>query len=334
MKQSKVESTIKQFNIRSVFLGDESGNPVWIDGKSHAGDDVPTSNPDYVFCPMMLTDYIMFRNSGHTALKIIGHTGTGKSSFVEEFHARLNLPLYVCNVHPRTTAADLIGEYGPTEQGGLKFYYGPVALAAINGSDCLLDEYNLMDPAEANALNDLLEGRSVYIRELQDWIHPRPGFRVIATVNKKGPCYIGRNTQDAANDDRFVSIFADYMKRDHEISLIKKVLSKGNVQDDVAQNLAIKFRDVAESVRKQFIGESDSASALDVTISTRSLLSWVKFFLMSKNIKKPPENYEPIHYALERAKTFQASDETRLAIHALVEQTFGFKYNTPYTNQS
>lgn len=319
----------KQFNILEVFLGDTSGNQIPILGNAEKTPDVPESNPDYVFCKMALTDYLMFRNSGATALKIIGHTGTGKSSFVEEFNARLNLPLYVCNAHPRTTREDLIGGFVPTESGGLEFNYGPVALAAMNGCDVLIDEWNLIDPGEASGVNDLLEGRSTYVREIKGWIHPVEGFRIIATVNPKTAGYVGRNTQDVANDDRFVYMHFDYMKAEYEINLIKKLLTSYSMSEAASIDLAQKFRLVAEKVRNEFVGNSDSASALDLTISTRSLLAWVKYFVLSKNIKKAPDLYEPIHYALERAKTFNASPESRIAIHNFTTQAFGFEYVTP-----
>ena len=53
---------------------------------------------------MSLNKPFVFWRSNKITLELIGYTGTGKSSFVEEVHSRLKLPLYVYNAHPRTTA--------------------------------------------------------------------------------------------------------------------------------------------------------------------------------------------------------------------------------------
>jgi len=321
-------SMIVSYDLGETF-GIDKAKGVMINGFEHRTENVPMSNPDYYFSPMQLTDYLMFHNSSETSLQIIGHTGTGKSSFVEEFHARLNLPLYVYNAHPRTSQADLIGEMGVSKSGGLQYNFGPVALAAKYGCTCLIDEYNLIDPGEATGLNALLEGRSVFIKETDEWLHPMDGFKIVATINPKTSGYVGRNDQDAANDDRFMLMYAEYMDASAETDLILKLLSRYGVSNDIGQLLADQFRQVANSIRENYMGSSDSADALDTTISTRSLLRWVGLYMQCKGVERSSQRYSPVHYSLERAKTFKASNESRVAIHDLVHQVFGDEYRTP-----
>lgn len=324
----KQDRRLIQIDVRNLFGLKDVSSPVIWSAYDIKYDNVPESNQNYVFEKLSLIEFETFMSSSSIALQIIGHTGSGKSSFVEEFHARLNLSLYVVNAHPRTTQADLIGDYIPTKDGTLQFCFGPLAKAAIEGCSVLIDEYNVLDPAEATGLNALLEGRSIFVREINGWIHPKEGFKIITTINKKGAGYIGRNTQDAANEDRFACMYMDYISEENEIALVKNYLAEA-MSLEVAEVLAIKFRTVAAQIRSLYMGEDDSGDALEMTISTRSLLRWVELFMMYQNIKMSPYNYEPVHFALERAQTFKASDSTRMAIHNYVEQIFGDPYVTP-----
>lgn len=322
--QQKVQIDVaKAFGLTGVT------KPIKWEGFAARSENVPESDRNYVFEKLTLIEFYTLMNSNTTTIEIIGHTGTGKSSFVEEYHARLNLPLYVINAYPRITSADMVGQFIPTKDGTLVFTMGALSKAAIEGCSLLIDEYNVIDPAEATALNALLEGRSVFVPEINDWIHPAEGFKVITTINKKGPGYVGRNTQDAANDDRKCYMLKDYIAEDLEVELIKNYLVQWEVSEAVAVAQAEKFVAVANQVRSLYMGEDSSADALETTISTRSLLRWVELSMMFRGVKQPPHNYEPIHYALERAKTLQTTDETRIAIHKFVELTFGATYVTP-----
>ncbi|MFC6522682.1 CbbQ/NirQ/NorQ C-terminal domain-containing protein [Undibacterium arcticum] len=170
----------------------------------------------------------------------------------------------------------------------------------------------------------------LFIPEIGDWIRPKPGFRIFTTINPRTVGYVGRNTQDAANDDRFRFMYFDYMPEDQEISLIKSVLLSAGMKDEAtAISTATCYREVAAAVRKAYMGVSDDAAALDVTLSTRSLVRWAKYAMACAGVSN--SGFGPVHYALERSKTLKASPETRMAIHEMVHQVFGEEYRTPLT---
>jgi cobaltochelatase CobS len=324
------QKTKEKIDIRPLFGLTHIKSEVFMEGYSTPGPATPPQNVDYMWVLELLNDMFAFFNSKDIAMQMIGHMGTGKSSFCEEFHARLNLPLYTYNAHPRTTFEDLIGGYCPTKEGGLEFKFGPLGRAALEGCSVMIDEYNVIDPGEATGLNALLEGRSIYIKEIDDWLHPQAGFRVFTTINPKTYGYVGRNTQDAANDDRFSYMYFNYMPEDQEVMLIKNCLMKTSrdMKDEkIAEAMAMRFRLVADSVRKAYMGNSDAADALDITLSTRSLLRWVKQRMLFDGVSR--KGYSPVHYALERSKTLKATDQARLAVHAFVQQVFGDAYTTP-----
>ena len=259
----------KQFNLKTSLNILSDFPDVEVEGNSEPCAFTPSIDPDYIFGVDMVRDLFGFWISGEQAMLLVGFSGCGKTSSVEQWHARLNLPLLIYVAHPRTEISDLIGHYIPTENGGMVFHYGPVARAAKEGMSVLIDEYYVLDPGVATGLNALLQGGGLYIPETGEVIRPKEGFRVFAATNPAdiGAGFFGRNTQDAANQDRFWTVKVDYPKSEDEIPLVKKVLCNQGLDEAVSALYAEKMVDVAGRVRKMYCGESDEASAIDVTLS-------------------------------------------------------------------
>ena len=279
----------------------------------------PVKKPHYNFRKELLQEMLGFFLMDKIAMKVMGYKSCGKTSVVEEFHAALNYPLISISCTPRTEAQDLIGKTIPTPE-GLKFSYGPLVLAAINGCSVMIDEYNVIDPGEATGLNQLIEGGTLFIPETGEVINPKPGFRVFATCNPADQAagYFGRNEQDSANDDRFWTIWVNYPKPEEETPIITGVLSTV-FEDQQAQVFSEKMVDVANRIRAAFMGESSDGNALETTMSTRGLMSWAKGMTVFHS------NPNVVHFALERAVTnnLPRSSTSKEAIHQIVKDVFG-----------
>lgn len=311
----------KAFDLKQIFsLPDTIPQGIVLEGNEQPTEFTPTVDPDYVFRVDTIRDMMGFWHGGERAMLIVGHSGCGKTSVIEQWHARLNLALLTVVAHPRMEIADLIGHFVPTDTGGMDFHYGPVARAAKEGLSVLIDEYFVLDPGVATGLNALLQGGALYIPETGEAIRPAEGFRVFAATNPAdaGAGYFGRNTQDAANQDRFYTVRMDYPKPEEETPLVEKVFVQLGIEDEaVAQMFAERMVDVANRVRKLYCGESDAAGAIDITLSTRSLKRWASLFMMFSEVDRPE------HYALQRAVTNRAKPETAKAIHDVVDLVFG-----------
>lgn len=258
---------------------------------------IPPKKP-YIFQRSALRDFFAFWQSGNKALKIVGDPATGKTSMVEQVHARLNWPLYMVSCNPRTEANHLIGCLMPTEAGTLKWRYGPAAMAAKEGGSLLLDELNAMDPAEAIGLNMLLEGYPITIEETGEVIYPHENFRVFATENsvQSRLTMAGRNIHDDTTDDRWVYMEADYLPPDIEEQLVRNAFDRTLVSQEVVDMYAPQMVEIANKIRDAYRKEEPEFVK---PISTRALIRWARLFVRLSNV--PAEQGGPFFYSLQRA---------------------------------
>lgn len=278
---------------------------------------VPPRKP-YVFIARKLRDVLAFWEAGLVALKIYGDPGTGKTSIVQQFHARLRWPLYQVSCSPSTEAYQLIGQLLPNSDGTLKWVDGPVLSAAREGTSVLLDEYNTMDPGQATGLNMLLEGYSIVIPETGEVIHPQKGFRVFATENPVDSrlSVAGRNVQDVANDERWMVTDADFLPEEFEVKAVKQALLDDGTQLDVAEMLAQQVVRTANDVRAAYRSNTE---AIVKPMSTRSAIRWAKLVRRFQNVK--PDEGGAVVYALRRA--YAMNKEMSAVVESYVHARFG-----------
>lgn len=268
-----------------------------IDGFEEGHPAAPPIDESYVFMAAKLRDILAFWQSGEHALKIVGDPATGKTSIIEQFHARLRWPLYKIACKPRTEARELIGQLFPVEDGTLKWIDGPVLRAAREGTSVLLDEYNIMEPGEATGLNMLLEGYSITIEATGEVVRPAPGFKVFVTENhvESKLAVTGRYVHDAANADRFMITTADYLPADLEIKVVINTLIKDGVDPTTAEIIATQVVGVANKVRDAYRLDD---GIVDKPMSTRSVKRWARLIRRFTNVQ---DSDGPVVYALRRA---------------------------------
>lgn len=289
--------------------------------KGYAGDHpaVPSINDDYVFQFEKIREMVAFWTSGLVAMKIQGDPSAGKTSLIEQWHAHMGWPLYKVSCNRNTTAADLIGGLLPTLEGTLKWFDGPVLLAAKLGTSVLLDEFNTLEPDQATGLNMLLESYSVTIPQTGEVITPAKGFRVFATENSvySKLAVTGRNVQDVANDDRWMVVEADYLPPELETGILVKVLVSEKVDAAAAELMATALVEVANQVRAAF--RSDAEQAVTKPMSTRTLIRWAKLIPRFKSVSA--EEGGSISYALRRA--FGMQPEMATVVTSWAKAKFG-----------
>lgn len=324
MQQANLPAPITRA-ARDVFAGVDLGTPMTGYDRPWATAQIktPAVKNDYVWALDKIKTMIAFFFSGGTALKLIGQTGTGKTEFVTQFHAALNLPLFFIGANPKMEAYHLLGREVPSPSGN-EWRDGPMLIAARYGLSILIDEYNVLDAGESTGLNAFLEGRPYTIPDTGETVVPAPGFRVFVTVNPKSFGYSGRNTQDLANDDRFIDLVFEYPEPEIEAAMVVDMLKHSMRQpDDVAKNIASTVVSCANKIRESFMGVSDSDDALPFTMSRRGVMEWARWVVLSKSLVTA--KHSPLHHAADLVLGNRQDREGRLALHQIIELHTGQK---------
>ena len=205
---------------------------------------------------------------------ITGLSGNGKTLMVSEVCSRLKREYVRANITVETDEDDLIGGFRLLN-GETVWHDGPVVTAMKRGALLLLDEIDLASN-KIMCLQPILEGSSIYLKKIGKWVHPTPGFNVIATANTKGQGsddgrFIGTNVMNESFLERFpVTIEQSYPTNKIEEKILVNELAKHDkVETDFVGNL-VKWADV---IRKTFY-----EGGVDEIISTRRLVHIVNAF--------------------------------------------------------
>ena len=216
---------------------------------------------------------------------ITGLSGNGKTLMVEELHSQLKKELIRVNITIETDEDDLLGGCRLIN-GETKFVPGPVIQAMERGCTLLLDECDL-GSNKLLALQPVLEGKGVFLKKINKWVTPKPGFNVIATANTKGKGsddgrFVGTNILNEAFLERFaITIEQPYPSSKVEKKIILGSMEKyGKTDEKFAENLTV----WAEVIRKTFYD-----GGVDEIISTRRLDHIVKAFSIFKDKMKAIE---------------------------------------------
>jgi len=312
---------LKRYKVREAFGMPHLPPAAEITGWEPGLPNVPEVDPCYVFEEDTLRQMNMFWSSGNRALLLEGDPAAGKTSLVEQFHARLGVPLYKVACSPCTETWQLFGQLLPRLDGqGLRWQDGPVTRACREGTSCLLDECNTLDPGVATGLNMILEGYSWTIPETGEVIRPAKTTRFFGTQNAVDSKAVvaGRNVQDVAFEDRWSFMRVDYVRPEVEKELIRRNLTKAGIPDEVAGQTANVVVTVGNRVRDAF---RDDAPGIDKPLSTRVLLRWAKYTVMYAAPMRA-KGKSPVHYAVRQA--VRMSPTMTAAVEELITAVAGF----------
>ncbi|BAU58137.1 aerobic cobaltochelatase CobS subunit [Halorhodospira halochloris] len=310
-------SALTQFNVSQTF--NVPAHPgLEVPGYSDpTHPNIPPLKSSYVFRHRLLGDVLAFlHHSAGDGLFLCGPTGSGKSTLISQIAARLNWPVQSVTCHGRLEFQSLIGQF-VLVNGSTEFVHGPLAVAARDGHILILNELDMMDPAELAGLNDIIEGQPLVIAENGgEVIHPHPQFRLIATGNSLGSgdntgLYQGVLRQNLAFMDRFRIIHVDYPDPEAEKEMLQAAVPS------LPEEIVSRMLSVAGEVRRLFMGSDSEAGQLTVTMSTRTLVRWAT---LAATFKGAPNVFE---YSLNQALTARAEAEQREAIHRIAADVFG-----------
>lgn len=237
---------------------------------------VPRLNPAYLF-PERFGDILQDILENRRVL-LIGHTGAGKTSLIEQVAARTQHGVLRANMNGQTTIGDFVGFW--TVKGGETLWVDGVLPTALReGLWLVVDEIDFAEPSILAVLTAVLEphGRLLLKEKGNELVAPHPSFRLFATANAVGAMsvyrhlYQGANLMNEAFLDRWRVYLMNYLSPEEEAEVLMRTL-EARFTRPMAQTLAA----IAADCRAAFARE-DLASAF----STRRLLDWADLMLRS-----------------------------------------------------
>jgi len=249
---------------------------VGIDPIKTASPFVPALNPNYYFPEF--TKNLVLDIIANKRVMLVGHTGCGKTSIIDQIAARINQTVLRVNMHGQTTIGEFLGLW--TVRGGeMVWADGALPLAMRNGWWITIDEIDFAVAQALSGLNSPLEpGGKLCLQEKgHEVVVPHPNFRIFATANSVGcmsrfrAMYQGTNSINAAFLDRWRVHRVHYLPPREEAKVVAAVLeTKIQLADSLVR--------VATMARAAFEREE-----LSHVFSLRMLIDWGEMFLRTKD---------------------------------------------------
>jgi len=174
-------------NEKGEIVKDAQGKEVLrdrkVEGYIDATEHTPDLNPNYVF-PRDATLAVLMGISGHDPILLVGHTGVGKTSLIEQIGARLNFSVIKISFDCAVNRNDIVGEW-VVKGKEMQFQYGIVPVAfRMPGTIIILDEWDAQNAETAYVLQRPLqkEERKIFLLETLELINMHPDNVICACL--------------------------------------------------------------------------------------------------------------------------------------------------------
>jgi MoxR-like ATPase len=233
------------------------------------GSAVPAKDPLFVPYGEHETIVTIIKSRRWAPSYVVGPSGCGKTFSYQQACAELNREYYEVQITAETTEDDLLGGFRLVA-GETKFVYGPVALAMLRGGFLVLDEID-QATSKVMCLQQVLNGKPVFLKKINQWVKPAAGFNVGATANTKGNGdesgrFVGANPLNVAFRDRLsgMTFVADYPAASVERKIIGKAMEAVGLSDEEFGKRLVEWAGVIRKTNRE--------GGLDETITTRRLV--------------------------------------------------------------
>lgn len=201
---------------------------------------------------------------------LIGHTGTGKTSIIQDVANVRNQPWTRFNLTGDTTVDEFVGKY--TLAGGATVWEDGILLQAMkSGNWLIIDEINVALPEILFALHSLLDDDKfvVVASHSGEVVRPHKNFRLFATMNPVEE-YAGTKELNKAFMSRFnIVLEVNYAPKKDEIEIVHQ-------HTGLDKLTASKMVDLATLIRR-----AKKQDKVFYTCSTRDLIHWAKVATLS-----------------------------------------------------
>ncbi|WP_342609076.1 AAA family ATPase [Vibrio tritonius] len=298
---------------------------------------VPVVDLDQIFTIEMIADVIPYLVSRAGAVPFLfGPQGSGKTSSIRQFNARLNLPQSHLILGEDTEVRELGQIMVPNESGGMTKVPGALYKAMQNGWVLHIDEYDLLPRRQQKLLNEVLENYTLSLDGMDANLKAHEDFRVMisANTNNTGSMFgfTSEKGYDSSINERFQFIRTHYLPEKQEIEFLESYAlayfreKRAGTEESVlnvrmkAISKLINFavRDIATLIRKK----NESDEELTTTLSLRVLKEWILKTIIYQDFFQGFDGKEPIAMALERTYISGLLPDEQSIVRQLFEDKF------------
>jgi len=296
---------------------------VWKDAKGNEVEHphVPERDDKYQFSQLNVLLFLTAVTRGMNSW-LFGHTGTGKSTFVEQVANRIGWPVTRINLDSDMERADLVGQIGLREEKGVtvsKYEEGILPTAMQQPGFLLMDEIDAGRPDILFVVQRALENKGLLLTEDNGRVvEPHPLFRFTATANTRGSgdeygMYAGTKTMNASMVDRFTAFLEfDYLDVKTEQTLLTEM--NPALPDTIAEKMA----NFAKEIRSAF-----AKGEVYTTISPRGLGVLADSFVTFTGLGI--KDNLALNMAMEMSTLNKVTADNKQKFIEIASRVFGFK---------
>src|SRR5438552_2452527 len=213
-------------SVRQLFGFDSS---IEVPAYSKASEHVPDLDEDYLF-NRETTLAILAGFAYNRRVMIQGYHGSGKSTHIEQFAARLNCPCIRIKLDSHISRIDLIGKDAIVLRDGqqvTEFREGLLPWCIQHPAALVFDEYDAGRPDVMFVIQRVLEVEGkLTLLDQNRVIRPHPAFRLFATANTVGlgdttGLYHGTQQINQGQMDRWnIVTTLNYLPHDDELKIV------------------------------------------------------------------------------------------------------------------
>ena len=281
---------------------------------------VPEIDTNYVFRPMSLFR-VLYALITNQPCYLHGHTGSGKTTLIEQVAARLRWPFSRVNFDSEITRMDLVGRDVLTKDGEAtisKFVDGILPQMMASPTIGCFDELDFIRPDIAYVMQRAFEGNGLLLTEDGGrLVKPHAMFRMFATGNTVGQgdefgMYQGARPQSMALLDRFkVWIHVEYMDAKQREELIKSSVPS---LDKAMVNKVSKY--VTEHIN------AFTTSKVMQPISPRGYIALANAIQTFTSLMPSGDNKLGVRQAIETVVLDRCSAQDRAVLNGIVDRIF------------
>lgn len=251
---------------------------------------------------------------------LMGPSGTGKTSFFENRFAQRGIPVYREVGNPDVVVSDWL----KTKEviNGTTFYEPNFLYKAMTeGLPCIIEEINLLNPAQTTSLNEIIEKGVAWDPEFRQVIRAKRGFQVFGTLNgnftedRQGN-FAGTRRQNVSVLNRFYKFFYPEATADQERDCIMRV------HPEINSELATRMANFADMTRAAASDEGFEGRRLVQGVSRRHLLDWADMLKGMAFLKKANAKVDLASYTLDFVYTANLGPEEKATVKHLLELSF------------